>query len=100
MFNKEYGEIYTSNETWNEIPTRGGELYDWDPESTYIQEPPFFMGLTPDVDPITNITGARVLVKVGDSTTTDHISPAGSIVADSPAGQYLSERGVERREFN
>ncbi len=100
MFNKEYGEIYTSNETWNEIPTRGGELYDWDPESTYIQEPPFFMGLTPDVDPITNITGARVLVKVGDSTTTDHISPAGSISADSPAGQYLIERGVTRREFN
>ncbi|MFW6098185.1 MAG: aconitate hydratase AcnA, partial [Chloroflexota bacterium] len=100
MFNKEYGEIYTSNETWNEIPTRGGELYDWDPESTYIQEPPFFMGLTPDVDPITNITGARVLVKVGDSTTTDHISPAGSIAADSPAGQYLIERGVKRREFN
>lgn len=100
MFNKEYGEIYTSNETWNEIPTRGGELYDWDPESTYIQEPPFFMDLTPDVDPITNITGARVLVKVGDSTTTDHISPAGSIAADSPAGQYLIERGVKRREFN
>lgn len=100
MFNKEYGEIYTSNQTWNEIPTRGGELYDWDPDSTYIQEPPFFMDLTPDVDPITNIRGARVLVKVGDSTTTDHISPAGSIAKDSPAGQYLIERGVKRREFN
>lgn len=100
MFNKEYGEIYTSNETWNKIPTRGGELYDWDPDSTYIQEPPFFMELTPDVDPIDNITGARVLVKVGDSTTTDHISPAGSIAKDSPAGQYLIEHGVARRDFN
>lgn len=100
MFNREYGEIYTSNETWNEIPTRGGELYDWDPESTYIQEPPFFTELTPDVDPIDNIEGARVLAKVGDSTTTDHISPAGSIAKDSPAGRYLMDHGVKQREFN
>ena len=100
MFNDEYGQIYTSNETWNEIPTRGGELYEWDPDSTYIQEPPFFMDLTPDVAPIANINGARVMVKVGDSTTTDHISPAGSIAKDSPAGQYLIEQGVTPREFN
>ncbi len=100
MFNKEYGEIYTANETWNEIPTRGGELYEWDPDSTYIQEPPFFIELTRDVAPIGNIVGARVLVKVGDSTTTDHISPAGAIAKESPAGQYLIEQGVKLREFN
>ena len=100
MFNEEYGEIYTANETWNEIPTRGGELYEWDPDSTYIQEPPFFMDLKPDVQPIDNIVGARVLVKVGDSTTTDHISPAGSIARESPAGKYLIEHGVKLREFN
>jgi aconitate hydratase len=100
MFHDEYGNIYESNETWNEIPTRGGELYDWDPESTYIQEPPFFTDLTPDVPPITNVEGARVLVKVGDSTTTDHISPAGAISPDSPAGQYLIDHGVQRRDFN
>ncbi|HSM54553.1 MAG TPA: aconitate hydratase AcnA, partial [Candidatus Sulfomarinibacteraceae bacterium] len=74
MFHDEYGGIYESNETWNEIPTHGGELYEWDPDSTYIQEPPFFTDLTPDVPPISNVEGARVLVKVGDSTTTDHIS--------------------------
>ncbi|MFW5941482.1 MAG: aconitate hydratase AcnA [Chloroflexota bacterium] len=100
MFHDEYGGIYESNETWNEIPTHGGELYEWDPESTYIQEPPFFMDLTPDVPPISNVEGARVLVKVGDSTTTDHISPAGAIDPESPAGQYLIERGVKRRDFN
>ncbi len=100
MFEAEYGNIYEMNEMWNAIPTRGGALYDWDPESTYIQEPPFFLDLAPEVAPIGNISGARVLVKVGDSTTTDHISPAGAIAPDSPAGQYLIERGVPRREFN
>jgi aconitate hydratase len=100
MFEAEYGNIYDMNEMWNAIPTRGGAIYDWDPESTYIQEPPFFLDISPDVEPIHNIVGARVLVKVGDSTTTDHISPAGAIAADSPAGKYLLEHGVTQREFN
>lgn len=100
MFEAEYGNIYDMNEMWNAIPTRGGVLYEWDPDSTYIQEPPFFLNFTPGERTITNITGARVLVKVGDSTTTDHISPAGAIAPDSPAGKYLLERGVTRREFN
>ena len=100
MFEAEYGNIYDMNEMWNAIPTRGGVLYEWDPDSTYIQEPPFFLDFTPGERTITNITGARVLVKVGDSTTTDHISPAGAIAPDSPAGKYLLEHGVTRREFN
>jgi aconitate hydratase len=100
MFAAEYGNIYDMNEMWNAIPTRGGALYEWDPDSTYIQEPPFFLDISPEVAPIGNIDGARVLVKVGDSTTTDHISPAGAIAPDSPAGKYLIERGVSRREFN
>ena len=100
MFHQEYGNIYDMNETWNAIPARGGEIYDWDPDSTYIQEPPFFLDVTPDVDPIEDVRGARVLVKVGDSTTTDHISPAGAIASDSPAGKYLLDHGVELRDFN
>ncbi len=100
MFHEQYGLVYTNNETWNEIPTRGSELYDWDPESTYIQEPPLFTGMTAEPEPIKEIEGARVLVKVGDSVTTDHISPAGAIAIKSPAGQYLMERGVRPRDFN
>jgi len=100
MFKEQYANVHTGNETWNAIPTRGGDLYDWDPESTYIQEPPFFVDLTPQVQPIGNIKGARVLVKVGDSVTTDHISPAGAISRNSPAAEYLMERGVTPRDFN
>ncbi|MDX1688636.1 MAG: aconitate hydratase AcnA [Candidatus Promineifilaceae bacterium] len=100
MFHKEYGDIYDTNETWNAIPAGGGELYEWDPDSTYIQEPPFFLDVTPEIPSIDNVEGARVLVKVGDSTTTDHISPAGAIDPESPAGQYLIGRGVSKREFN
>ena len=100
MYHQEYGQIYDSNEMWNAIAESGGEIYNWDEESTYIQEPPFFTDLTPEVRPIGNIGGARVLVKVGDSITTDHISPAGSIAASSPAGKYLLGHGVEQRLFN
>ncbi len=100
MFNEQYGNVWDGNETWNEIPVAGGEIYAWDESSTYIQEPPFFVDLTPEVAPIANITGARVLVKVGDSITTDHISPAGAISPQSPAAQYLREHGVEPLEFN
>jgi aconitate hydratase len=100
IFKKEYEGIEESNAAWNAIPVSGGALYEWDPDSTYIQEPPFFADLTPEVLPIQSIKGARVLVKVGDSITTDHISPAGSIAKNSPAGQYLISLGVEPKDFN
>lgn len=99
LFNKQYGSIFESEE-WDEIPVGGGELYEWKEESTYIQEPPFFVGMSEETDPISSIQGARVLVKVGDSITTDHISPAGNIKTDSPAGQYLVEHGVQPEDFN
>jgi aconitate hydratase len=100
FFRQEYDGIETSNETWNDIAIPEGSVYDWDEASTYIQEPPFFVDLDPSVPSIDPIEAARVLVKVGDSTTTDHISPAGSIPEDTPAGQHLIERGVEPHAFN
>ncbi|PIE81332.1 MAG: aconitate hydratase AcnA [Chloroflexi bacterium] len=100
MFNEQYGNVWDGSDEWNAIPTSGGELYDWNDESTYIQEPPFFTELTADVNPITNIEEARVLVKAGDSVTTDHISPAGVIAKESPAGQFLLERDVDPLYFN
>jgi len=100
MFKEQYADVYTGNETWNEIPSKGSDLYAWDPSSTYIQEPPFFLDMSVEPEPITEIEGARVLVKVGDSVTTDHISPAGAISREGPAGQYLQENGVEPRDFN
>ncbi len=100
FFKQEYEGIETSNETWNEIKIPEGSVYTWDEDSTYIQEPPFFVGLSPDIPDIEPIEGARVLVKAGDSTTTDHISPAGSIPEDYPAGEYLKERGIKPRQFN
>jgi aconitate hydratase len=99
-FRRLYDGIEQSNAAWNAIPVKGGEVYDWDPASTYIHEPPFFVDMSHEPAPITPIVAARVLVKVGDSVTTDHISPAGSIPKDSPAGRYLIERGVEPRDFN
>ena len=100
MFEEQYGNVYSGNETWNDIASSDSEIYPWSDESTYIQEPPFFMNMSPDPDPITEISEARVLVKVGDSVTTDHISPAGAISRGGPAAQYLTERGVEPRMFN
>lgn len=100
MFKDSYANVFTGNETWNKIKGSEGDLYDWDPDSTYVQEPPFFVGLTSTVPPIKDIKAARVLAFVGDSITTDHISPAGNIPADSPAGKYLIEHGVEVRDFN
>ncbi len=99
LFNKQYGDIFKSEE-WDKIPVGGGELYEWKEESTYIQEPPFFMDMGEEPEPIRPIQGARALVKVGDSITTDHISPAGNIKTDSPAGNYLIEHGVEPKDFN
>jgi aconitate hydratase len=100
MFREKYANVFTGNEIWNAIPSEGGELYDWDPDSTYIQEPPFFIDLTPEPPSLQNIEGARALAVLGDSITTDHISPAGAIPADSPAGKYLIEHGVSIRNFN
>jgi aconitate hydratase len=100
MFQERYANVFTGNVIWNAIPSLGGELYDWDPDSTYIQEPPFFIDLTPEPPPVQDIEGARALAVLGDSITTDHISPAGAIPADSPAGKYLIEHGVSIRDFN
>ncbi len=100
VFRKIYDGIEKSNEVWNAIPVKGGELFDWDEASTYIQEPPFFMDMSSEPAPIASVEGARVLVKVGDSITTDHISPAGNIAANSPAGQYLQENSVTPANFN
>ena len=100
FFKEMYEGIEYSNEMWNKLPVPEGALYTWDPDSTYIQEPPFFVELTPEVPDIHPIEGARVLVKVGDSVTTDHISPAGAIPIDSPAGQYLLRKGVSPADFN
>ena len=100
MFEKSYGNVFNGNATWNDIPVSGGELYEWNEASTYIQNPPFFEGLSPDIKPLTEIHGARVLGLFGDSITTDHISPAGNIAQDSPAGKYLIEHGVQPQDFN
>ncbi len=100
VFRRQYSNVFTGHETWSAIAVGGDPLYEWDEDSTYIQEPPFFLGLTPEPEPIADIEGARVLALLGDSITTDHISPAGAIPVESPAGRYLIERGVKPREFN
>ena len=100
QFEREYGRIFDGDERWRGLPTPEGPVYAWDPSSTYVQEPPFFGDLDPAPSEPVDIVGARCLVKVGDSITTDHISPAGAIKVDSPAGRYLIERGVEQRDFN
>jgi aconitate hydratase len=100
QFVERYSDVFTGSDEWRQISTPESDLYAWNPESTYVQEPPFFDDLTPELTPITPIQGARVLVKLGDSVTTDHISPAGSIAVDSPAGQYLIENGVQPAMFN
>ncbi|MFQ5429170.1 MAG: aconitate hydratase AcnA [Phycisphaerae bacterium] len=100
MFKTRYGNVFDGNEKWNRIRVGEGSAYEWRPESTYVQEPPFFIGLSPEPEPIRPIENARVLVMLGDSVTTDHISPAGPIAKDGPAGQYLQDRGVDVKDFN
>ncbi len=100
MFEKEYKDVFTGNKIWNAIEGNEGDIYDWDDASTYIQEPPFFVDLSPEIQPIQEIRGARVLAVLGDSITTDHISPAGAIPADGPSGKYLIEQNVSMRDFN
>ncbi len=100
MYREKYADVFTGSEMWREIKVSGGDLYDWDETSTYIQHPPFFQEVTSDLPSVEDIHGARVLGLFRDSITTDHISPAGSIAADSPAGKYLKEHDVEYRDFN
>ena len=100
MFAQQYSDVFSGNDTWNAVPVVGGDLYVWEAESTYIQEPPFFTDLGAEPEPISDIASARCLVMLGDSVTTDHISPAGAIPAKGPAGRYLTERGVQPRDFN
>ncbi|MBX7074526.1 MAG: aconitate hydratase AcnA [Pirellulales bacterium] len=100
MFRKQYGNVFQSNERWNKLPVGGGDLYEWDASSTYIQEPPFLVDIGAEPEPIQPIHGARVLALLGDSITTDHISPAGSIATASPAGKFLQENGVQPLDFN
>ncbi len=100
QFVERYSDVFTGSEEWRSITTSESDLYPWDETSTYIQEPPFFVGLTPDLRPIAPVVGARVLAKLGDSVTTDHISPAGSIAPTSPAGTYLVGQGVQPAMFN
>jgi aconitate hydratase len=100
IYKRQYANVYTGNEQWNAVDVPSGDLYEWDPDSTYIQEPSFFKDLSPEAGDLEDIEGAHVLVKVGDSVTTDHISPAGAIPSKSPAGQYLISNGVDPRNFN
>jgi aconitate hydratase len=100
MYKRSYGNVFDGNPQWNEIPVSGGELYQWDETSTYIQHPPFFEAMTTDVPSIKPLSNLRVLAIFGDSVTTDHISPAGNIAEKSPAGQYLISLGVKKADFN
>ncbi|QKK07891.1 MAG: aconitate hydratase AcnA [Planctomycetota bacterium] len=100
QYEAKYADTYTGNETWNAVPVSESELYPWEASSTYIQNPPFFEGMTEEAPGVTSINGARCLALLGDSVTTDHISPAGAIAEDSPAGQYLIAQGVAKRDFN
>ncbi|WP_237189308.1 aconitate hydratase AcnA [Rothia nasimurium] len=100
MYNKEYGTIFDGDERWQSLETPTGSTFEWDDKSTYVRKPPYFEGMTMETSPVEDIKGARVLLKLGDSVTTDHISPAGSFKADTPAGKYLIENGVERKDFN
>ena len=100
MYEEEYGNVFDGNETWNAVAVPEGDLYQWDPESTYIKEPPFFLEVGHDLPPVQPIKGAKVLALLGDSVTTDHISPAGSIASDSPAARYLLDHNIERRDWN
>jgi aconitate hydratase len=100
MFTRTYADVYTGDERWNALETPSGDLYDWEPDSTYVRLPPYFEGMPASPQPVDDVHGARCLVMLGDSVTTDHISPAGAIRPDSPAGTYLTDHGVERRDFN
>jgi len=100
MFTRDYADVFAGDERWQELDVPGGDTFAWDPDSTYVRHPPYFEGMGTSPSPVTDIHGARVLAVLGDSVTTDHISPAGAIKTDSPAGQYLTSHGVQRADFN
>jgi aconitate hydratase len=100
MFVKNYADVFKGDERWRNLPTPSGNTFEWDADSTYVRKPPYFDGMPADPEPVSDITGARVLALLGDSVTTDHISPAGSIKPGTPAAQYLDEHGVERKDYN
>ena len=100
MFTSQYATIFDGDERWQSLETPSGSTFEWDEKSTYVRKPPYFEGMTMQPDPVSDISGARVLLKLGDSVTTDHISPAGSFKSDTPAGRYLLENGVQRKDFN
>jgi aconitate hydratase len=100
MFIKNYADVFKGDERWRNLPTPHGNIFDWDPKSTYVRKPPYFDGMPAQPEPVTDIAGARVLALLGDSVTTDHISPAGNIKAGTPAAQYLEENGVARKDYN
>src|SRR5690606_23647107 len=100
MFSKSYSDVFAGDAQWQALPIPTGDTFEWDAESTYVRKPPYFEGMGMEPAPVEDISGARVLAKLGDSVTTDHISPAGAIKADTPAGKYLTEHGIERRDFN
>jgi aconitate hydratase len=100
MFTRDYADVFAGDEQWQSLPTPSGDTFEWDPASTYVRKPPYFDGMPAQPEPVEDIPGARVLAMLGDSVTTDHISPAGAIKADSPAGEYLASHGVTRRDFN
>jgi aconitate hydratase len=99
-FSSAYADVFAGDEQWQSLPTPEGKTFEWASDSTYVRKPPYFEGMSAEPTPVVDISGARVLAKLGDSVTTDHISPASSIKPDSPAGRYLAEHGVERRDFN
>src|SRR6185437_1335120 len=100
VFSRSYGDVFTGDENWRSLPVPTGDLYEWDPNSTYVQEPPFFQNLSPEPAALADVAGARVLAMLADSITTDHISPAGTIPRTSPAGQYLIGLDVRPEDFN
>jgi aconitate hydratase len=100
MFTERYADLYKGDKQWQKIKVSGGETYDWQPKSTYVRNPPYFEGMTTTPDAVEDVSNANILALLGDSITTDHISPAGAIKGDGPAGRYLKERKVDRKEFN
>ena len=100
MFRKDYATVFDGDHRWRSLATPTGKTFEWDAQSTYVRKPPYFEGMLKTPTPVTDISGARVLVVLGDSVTTDHISPAGNIKADSPAGEYLTNHGIDRKDFN
>jgi aconitate hydratase len=100
MFTRDYADVFTGDDNWRGLDVAEGDTFAWDPDSTYVRRPPYFDGMPAEPEPVRDIEGARVLAKLGDSVTTDHISPAGAIKTTAPAGVYLSEHGIERADFN